>query len=267
MDVFKETNYRKIVQDIFLEMPNQGHGQVSRLARHLGVNTTLVSQILSGKRNFTEEQAVATAGFLKLNKKEAYYFLLLVQGERAGTGPLKEIFSEQLRLVREEASSVKGRISSKKELTFEEQAVFYSSWLYSAIHIFPSIEGFDEPGAIARRLGIEVGLVRRIVERLVDYGILAEDGGRLKIGVSSTYVPPDSPLVHRHHQSWRQQASQKMTLGQPKDFFFTAPLSISSDDFDAFRGELSELINRLQKVVEKTNPQDLACLNIDFFKV
>lgn len=267
MDVFKETDYRKIVQGLFFTMPNHGHGQVSRLARHLSVNTTLVSQILSGKRNFTEEQAVETAKFLKLNKKEGYYFLLLVLGERAGTGALKDVFAEQLRQVREEAAGVKGRISSKKELTFEEQAVFYSSWLYSAVHILPSIEGFDEPNAIARRLGIEVGLVRRIVDRLVEYGILVEEGGRLKIGAASTYVPPDSPLVHRHHQSWRQQASQQMTLAQPKDFFFTAPLSISADDFDLFRKELAELINRLQRVVEKTNPEELACLNIDFFKV
>ena len=267
MDLFQETDYRKIIEGLFREGPNRGHGQTSRLARHLGVNTTLVSQVMNGKRHFTEEQAVEVAGFLKLNQKESYYFLLLVQHARAGTDALRAAFAHQIERSQREARQVKGRVSAKKDLSFDEQAVYYSNWLYAAIHTLVSVPGFDQPATIARKFHIDEGFARTLIEKLLEFNLVREENGKLRTGAASTYIGPDSPLVARHHQAWRQVSAQKMAMSPPKDFFFTAPFSIAPEDFDLIRKELVELVGRLYKRVEKTRPSELAALNIDLFKV
>jgi uncharacterized protein (TIGR02147 family) len=267
MDLFQETDYRKIIEGLFRSQSNRGHGQTSKLARHLGVNTTLVSQVMNRKRHFTEEQAVEVAVFLNLNQKESYYFLLLVQHARAGTPALRSTFAHQIEKTQREAKQVKGRVSPKKDLSFDEQAIYYSNWLYAAIHTLVSIPGFDQPNAIARKFHIDEGFARTLIEKLVEFNLVREESGKLRTGAASTYINPESPLIARHHQAWRQVSAQKMAMSSSKDFFFTAPFSIAAEDFDEFRKELVELIGRLYKRVEKTRPRELAALNIDLFKL
>jgi uncharacterized protein (TIGR02147 family) len=267
MDVFQETDYRKIIEQIFFQMPKHGHGQMSRLARHLKVNTTLVSQVLSKKRDFTEEQAFQTTQFFQFNKIESYYFVLLVQWARAASTEMKNFYLDQIKRQQIEAQQgLKNRVSVKKELSFEQQAVYYSSWLYAAIHTLVGIEGFDKIEAIAHRLRISTDQARLHIDQLINYNLLFERGSRYSVGAASTYLPPQSPLVIRHHQSWRQISNHRMEMQHNKDFFFTGPFSIHPSDYDLIRKELVELTGRLYKIVEKTKAQELACINIDLFK-
>src|SRR3989344_2982925 len=97
MDIFLESDYRQIIKKVFHEQPHHGHGQAARLASQLEVNTTLVSQVLSGKKHFTEDQIAKTSEFLGFNKKESYYFLLVAQIQRATSEDLKELLAFQLR--------------------------------------------------------------------------------------------------------------------------------------------------------------------------
>ncbi len=267
MDLFLEEDYRAIIKALFAELPNFGHGQASRLARYLGVNTTLVSQVLSGKKHFTEEQVSKTAQFLEFNKKESYYLLLLAQLQRTNSDEVKDLLKYQLRQLQNEAKSIKGRVSPKAELTFEQQAVYYSTWLLSAMHTIVSIEGFDTAKKISDKLGVPLNVIQTSLETLLGYGLIITKDGKLKTGPNSTYIPPDSPLVLRHHQNWRQLAGQKVQQNEPLDFYFTGLMSISESDFKLFRAELTELLAKLYKRVDHTKPEHMACLNIDFFKV
>jgi uncharacterized protein (TIGR02147 family) len=267
VEIFFESDYREVIKKIFASRQHHGHGQASRLARHLNVNTTLVSQALSGKKHFTEEQVVKTAEFLDLNKKEAYYFLLLAQIQRTHSEELKELLHFQLRQIQTEAKSIKGRVSPKAELALDEQAVYYSAWFFSAIHTLVSIPGFDTPKKISAELSITLPVVQAAIERLIEYGLIINSGGKLKSGPVSTYIAPESPLVLRHHQNWRQVAGLQVQQREPADFYFTAPMSISEVDFRVFRTELTTLLSKLYKIVEASKPEKLVCLNIDFFKL
>lgn len=267
MDIFLENDYRSIIKKIFEQSPNHGHGQASRLARSLDVNTTLVSQVLSGKKHFTEDQIVKTSEFLGLNKKESYYFLLLAQIQRSESDHLKELLTYQLQKLQSEAKTIKGRVSPKTELSFEQQAVYYSAWFYSAIHTLVSLPGFDNAKVIAQKLGISLPVVQTTIDTLIEYGLLVNKNGKLISGSTSTYLPPDSPLIIRHHQNWRQMAGQQIQQRDPIDFYFTAPMSLSEEDFKVFRAELTTLLSKLYRLVEQTKPERLVSFNIDFFKI
>jgi len=44
---------------------------------------------------------------------------------------------------------------------------------------------------------------------------------------------------------------------------FTAPISISRKDFEKVKNMILELIEDISKVVKKTDPEVVACLNFD----
>lgn len=79
---------------------------------------------------------------------ELEYFSLLVQKERAGSHELREHLVRRLAQLKTEASKLSKRISHDRSLTDQERAIFYSSWIYSAVHLFTSLR---EKGRHARR--------------------------------------------------------------------------------------------------------------------
>lgn len=51
-----------------------------------------------------------------------------------------------------------------------------------------------------------------------------------------------------------------------EDFFFTAPFSISADDYRRIRDELSRIAGKVARTVEKTDPEMMATISIDLFR-
>ena len=49
--------------------------------------------------------------------------------------------------------------------------------------------------------------------------------------------------------------------------FFTFPMSISAKDFDVVREKLAHTIKEISQTCRDTDPEQVACLNIDFFEV
>ncbi len=265
MNIFLEDNYRSIVRAL-LGAKKKAYGQVTQLAKALDVNTTLISQILSGKRHFTEDQAARVSEFLKMNPNEKYYFLLLVQRERAGTQELRSILDQQIHRQREEAKNLKGRVSSDLELSFAEQAIYYSSWIYSALHVAVSLVGCSDLKGLSQRLRLPEHSLMQKIQSLIQMGILTETERGYQLGSRSAYLPPDSPLVSVHHQNWRQISVEKMMLEDSRSLFFTAPFSISEKDFQVLREETTEFLKSLFQRVSQTKPEELACYRIELFR-
>src|SRR5262245_31444965 len=126
--VFLFENYRDFITARFKEMPKGGYGQALKLSSHLNVHTTLVSQVLKGKKSFTPEQGVRVCEFLGLSEMETDYFLLLVQMDRCGSATLKKSLSRQMSELKKRARELVNRISSSDKLTEVQGAVFYSDW-------------------------------------------------------------------------------------------------------------------------------------------
>jgi hypothetical protein len=96
MSVFEFDNYRKFVRHAISTTPALGRGSVKKMATALRVHPSLISQVLSGSKDFTSEQANDIASFLNLNELETEYFLCLVDIERAGTSRLKTFLQNKL---------------------------------------------------------------------------------------------------------------------------------------------------------------------------
>jgi uncharacterized protein (TIGR02147 family) len=265
MTIFQHSNYKKYLREYIEQLPRQGRGQINRLAEHLGVNSTLISQVLNGPKDFTLEQGILVTEYLGLPNLEAEYFLLLIQIERAGIAKLKDHFRAKAAAAKAASMEVKNRVSTDGVLSDQDRAVFYSSWIYSAVRLYCSLgegKSFDE---ICQRFELDRTRALSILEFLLKANLCKHEGTLYKIGMQKIHLEQGSPYLGRHYSNWRLRAIQRGENLSKDELMFTAPFSIHPKDFAQLREEMLELIQKLYKRVGETDPEEIACVNIDLF--
>ncbi|HVK60100.1 MAG TPA: TIGR02147 family protein, partial [Bdellovibrionales bacterium] len=259
--------YRDFVREQVQSMPNSGRGQLSRIAKHLSTSSVLVSYVMNGARDFSSEQAIEIADFFGLTETESDYFCLLVQLARAGSFKLEQKIQREMKKKREEAQHLKSRVAQDLELDDDAKARFYSNWYFSGIRLASSIDGLNSVEAIADYLKLPRVRVREVLEFLVQYGLSIEKNGEYSMGPKRTHIESTSPLVSRHHANWRIKGFESMEDLSPEELFYTGPMAVSTEAMAEVRKDLTDVIDRMVKKVGDSKSEQLACLNIDFFKL
>jgi uncharacterized protein (TIGR02147 family) len=267
LTIFDFEDYRKFAIASIKSMPKKGYGQYRKLATHLGIHTTLVSQIFKGGKSLNLEQAFGVCDFFGLTDLEIEYFLLLVQIERSGHQKLRSHFLKQLKDLKKKSSNLVNRLSNESILSEQDKALFYSEWYYSAIRQLTAINGYQNNEAIAQYFGLPRKLVKEVMEFLISTKLCKEIQGKLAPGPQSTHVADDSPWVKSHHQNWRLRAIERMKEGQPQQLHYSSPMTLSKNDVDKLRTMIVNFIEEVGKVVDPSHSEDLYCLNIDWFRV
>ncbi len=266
MNVFEYRSYKRCVNDWISEQKGGGHGQLRRLAIHLGVNSVVMSQVFRGDRELSLEQALGVAAYIGFTEMERDFFLLLVQKDRAGTHDLKLVFEKQMQALNAASQSLKNRVKHQK-FTDEDMATFYSQWYYSAIRLGVSIPKLNSTSAIADHLNLDRPLVAKILEFLLKHKLIVEKDGHIDIGPQVTHIGHDSPFVNRHHSNWRLRSLQAMEKITDTDLYYTGPMALSNEAALSIRELLIELVEKSTKLASASDSEVLRCLNIDWFKV
>lgn len=268
MSLFEFSDYRAFLKEHIYSLPKHGRGELSKLSRHLGVNSTLISQIMAGLRDFTTEQAYDITVYLGLSELEAEYFTLLVQIEKAGNSRLKGFLRKRLAAVKAESFKLEKRFAHDKKLSEEDKTIFYSSWLYSAIRLFCSTR--EEGRTVEEITGwLQISNARALecLRFLTRTGLCTQKGGHYQMGVPLTFVAQGSPHLLKHHANWRLKALQRSEGLSAEELMITAPMSISAADFQAIREMLTTLMSSLSQKIKDSPAEEVACLNMDFFRV
>lgn len=266
MSVFAHKTYKSFLTDYIEKLPKQGRGELARIATHLSVSSALVSQVISGGKNFTLEQAEGVAAYLGLTSLEVDYFLLLVNGERAGTLSLKNYYRQKARELREQALELSQRLEPKKILSEQDYATFYSSHLYASVWLFTSVgeegKSIDE---ISRRFDIDRLKTLKIVKFLTEVELCRELKGRYAMGPQSVHIGQNSPHLLHHYRNWRIQAIQQSEALSANELMYSAAVSLSRSDFEKLREQMVLFIQDVLKQTHASPAEDLACFNLDFF--
>jgi uncharacterized protein (TIGR02147 family) len=268
MSLYLFADYRAFLKSYFRAQPGGGRGQMQKLAQVLGVHSTFVSLVFKNKRDFSVEQGLLIATELNFTEAEADYFLNLVQFERAGTAQLKKFYQKKILQAQDQAKRLETRFDHERKLDAEERQVFYSSWHYSAIRIYTSTH---EKGRTVADICAHFKLSRRVVvealEFLVKAQLVREMEGRFQVGPQRTFLEKGHPLLKCHHTNWRQKALNQFEDMSSDEMMFTSTMSLSRRDFQALREHLAQLVKKASDIMKETEPEDVACLNIDFFFV
>ncbi len=266
MKIYEFTDYKKFVRNWLDEQPKRGHGVYVKMAEALGISAVMVSQVFSGPKNLSLEHAYLLAEFLSLNLQERNYLLLLVNFERAGSQKLREHFKSEIKQIqKQKTEDLKEIVGQDIALSDADKAEFYSSWLYSAIRLQTSIEGFQSVESLAQRFQLPREEILKKLQFLVERKLCIQTSEGYRMGPQRTHLEAGSPYIRSRQVSWRVKGFEKMELPKSSQLFYTAPMSISEEQYGELRKRLTEVIAELGAKVTQNKPEKLACLNIDLF--
>ncbi len=264
MEVLNIENYRHFIRFYLAKRSPRGRGEIGKLAKFIRVHSTFVSQVLAGTKDFNVEQSYAITEYLQLTKIEKKFFLLLVQKDRAGTVNVKNYFKNEIEELKSSMLTVSKHLNKPSILTKEDSAIFYSTWLYSAIRLFCSID----PGKTLDEIGLQFHLGRKKASNYVDFleraGLILLEDGLYKLGEAHTHLSGDSPFIIKHHMNWRIKALQRHENIRREELAFTAPISLSKKDFLKIRENLLSSIKEVIEVAKESKAEEVAFLNIDW---
>jgi len=264
--IYNYNDYKEFLNDWVQNRPRAGHGEYRRMALHLGISTTMISQVFKAEKHLSLEMACELGEYLELSEEESEYFLLLVEYNRAGSHKLSKTLLNQIKKRQERARKLENRIKKDIVLDQETKAIYYSSWMYGGVRMLAALKEYNTAEEIAERLKVPRKMVQQILEFMVAHSMINIKNGKLEVGPTKTHLPSTDPLVSRHHQNWRLQGFQKMQMQNEDDFFLTAPIALSKEVADKIRQELPDFITKIQNMVTPSKSEVIRCLNIDWFE-
>jgi len=266
LSIFEFTNYREYLTAWISAQGDRAYGLKGRIAVALSISSSLLSQILKGDKTLTPDQTSDLTDFIGLTELEADFLHLLVESDRAGVPRYREKLKRKIISMQEQSRRIGKRVPRHKELSDEQKAIYYSSWLYTGIRNLTAVPGNHHAEAIAEHLHLDAAVVNRVLRFLLENGLCREENGKIVYGPASTHVDRESPFVNKHHQNWRFQAIHHMESKQEQDLFFTSPMSLSLEAALEIQKLIPTFIQTVMKISGPSASETAACLNIDWFK-
>ena len=262
--LFEIQDYKSWIKLRIKSLPHGGRGEISRMAQHLGVHVTLVSQILKGDKDFTIEQGYSLTEYFALNDLEAEFFVVLIQFNRAGTHGLRKFFEKRMGELIQKSQDLKKRLPFDRQLSTEESATFYSDWRFSAVRVFTSLEDGKTFEEIQKHFHLSIQQAHRIVDFLVSTGLCEKKNNFYHVGSQQTHVAFGSPFLKSHLSNWRNKAVESSDGLKIEELMYSSCLSLSRKDFALIKERLAEVVKSVQLAVKETDPQELVIFNLDW---
>lgn len=266
MTLFEEADYKKVLL-IKIEENSAVRGYKTQLAHAAGCQKSFLSQVLYSHIHLTPDHALGIANFWKLSADERDYFLELVQRDRASSPALRGLAEARIREIRRRNQDLATRFQKTKPLEEAQQALYYSSWHWSAIHILLTVPNFRTAAAIARRLQLSEDFVVRCLENLKAMELIEQRGNEWQVTQNDIHLPQDSPLTAMNHSNWRNRAVADSQMRLPDSLHYTALHSLSRKDFEALKSMLMSFLDQSRKIVRESAEEELVCFCLDWFRV
>ena len=267
MNAFDFSDYRLFIRSKVESSDRGGHGQYRKIADFLGIPSSLLSQVMSSRRELSMESASLICEYFGLRELEAEYFITLIEFERAGNESLRARKKAKLDVLRRSGMQLEERISHEKKLSETQKAIFYSQWFYSGIRLISSIEGRNNIESMSEMLKLPRSVVAQAVSFLIETGLCVEQNGQIRIGPMSTHVGNDSAMVVRHHLNWRLKIMNQLATPRDHELAFTGPAVISHEACVEIKKKILMLIDDWGHEVDQAKEQKLVCLNVDWFEI
>lgn len=240
-------------------------GLRSTMAKTLNCQPTYVSQVLYGHAHLSLEQGDTLSDYFGHSRDEKHFFLLLIQKERAGTKRLESFFDEEMQALKNRRLVLTERLGTKGSLNPVQQATYYSSWQYAAIHIALTIPDLRQVANLSKFFNIPRKRVVTVLDFLCSSGLAIQKGSEYHAGKVQVRVGNSSPEIIKHHTHWRMQAIDSLERETLKELHYSGIVSLSKKDVLKIKDQTLQFIQDAIKVIRDSKEEELYCLNIDFF--
>lgn len=269
IDLFEFEDYKSYLNQRLDTDPQMGgRGARAHFARAINCQTSYVAHVLKGKAHLSPEQAESANQFFSHSEEESLFFHLLVSYARSGTSALSSRIKKQIATMKSARLNLANRLSVKAPgIKAQDQAFYYSSWIYLAIHAAVSLPGLQTSKAIAHRFRLPQKQVQDAVDFLLRVGFLSMSSGVLAQGETRMHLPGDSPLISKHHSNWRVQAIASLDRREETDLHYSSVVTVSSSDASKIRESIVQMITSSKKMIRDSSPETLRVFSADFFQL
>lgn len=184
---------------------------------------------------------------------------------RAGTVELRKHFERKLQKILDQRLVLKNRLQDKKTLGPTDQAIYYSDWIYCAIHMCVLVSTLRSAKAISDYLGASPFKTGRAIEFLESVDLIRKVDGVYRATETRIHLASDSPMIAKHHSNWRLQAIRSLDRESPSELHYSSVVSISSDDLPRVREVLVKAIETVRAIVRESKDEDVYCYVLDLF--
>ncbi|MCX6116905.1 MAG: DUF4423 domain-containing protein [Proteobacteria bacterium] len=267
MLIYSETSYRAVIRK-FVDSQTRSHGLLGQLADASGCQRTYFSRVLSGRAQLSMDQGFEVAKFMELTQDETDYFLLLIEYERAGRKLYRQHLKVKIESVQKKMSSIGGRLKSAVTLDGAGKELYYSSWIWSAVHMAAGLDGNCTLEEIAQKAQLPLQLTLEILEQLKNWQCCIYENGYWRISNGNIHMDHHSPALFPYHQSWRNKGMQYQLLKRDADLFYTSVQTLSKSDAIKVRDKLLEVIQQVRNIaVESPKNEEVVVFAADLFKL
>lgn len=267
VNIFDFLDYKKFLNSLEEERSSYQRGFRSRIAEFLDCQNAYVSHVLNTHANFSLEQALKIAEFLKLNEVQSRFFVLLVEFERASTKELKELFKRDIQVYRDRYLDLKDKALHAKAISKEDQYIYYSNWIYPTVHMLVTIPDYRTTEKIVSALRVDETIIKEVILFLIACGLVSEKKGELAPGVTQIHLAKDSPHISQHHTNWRLAAIDSLLSNDKSAIHYSTVSSLSYEDADKLKLKLVKVIEDYIAVIAPSKEETLYNFNLDFYQL
>jgi hypothetical protein len=269
MNIFEYNDYRQVLEEA-LELSPVGskHGMIGRLARHIKVHSTFISQVRRGMSHLSMDQSIGVCSFFRFRPDETDFFLDLVALARCGSKEGRLFFRERIDRCRNGRSDVQNRLAHKKILSRELAAVYYQTWVHQAVHMLAQCDGGTSSEEVVQQLRISSAVASRVIDQLIECDILEKKNLRLTTRIPFLHLVKGTPEVTHVHANWRAKILQE--IQSPSDanaFHFSSAIALDQRTAKAIHQILLDSIATISASVDKAEAKKVSVLCMDFISL
>ncbi|UYL10276.1 DUF4423 domain-containing protein [Bdellovibrio sp. SKB1291214] len=267
VSVYEFTDYKTYLKKRVSQSEQRGFA--TRLAEAAGCQRSYFSTVLNGNIHLLPEHAFGISEFLGLSHEEQEYLFLILDYNRAGNAAFRSHLLKKIKEKQLAWKDFKNRLKKDSIAEVEDMSVrqfYYSSWLYAAIHIAVSIPKLGEVKHLSTYFGISESVAVWHLEKLAQMGLVEKKSGRWSWKSGDLHLSKDSPWIATHHSNWRMQALNDLPQRKTESLHFSVVQSLSKDDIEKLRFRIVEWVEEFKKIASPSTPEEIVCLNLDFFK-
>ncbi|MGZ6468718.1 MAG: DUF4423 domain-containing protein [Bdellovibrionota bacterium] len=260
--IFEFSTYKEAMAAFLLAQ----RGQLSRAAEALSCQPSFLSRVMNSEIHLTPDHAFLLSEFWRLGAEEKEYFQAMVEHERAANAQFRASLKARLTAMKRAQENLQQRTSKEGFPVSQQEALYFSSWHWSALHFLVSVPKFQNVKALASRLGLSEELVLTYLRRLESFGFVTESRGTWRYASGQFHVPKDSPFVVMHHQNWRTRAVVDAQNPASEGIHYTTVLTLSLADVERLKALLLNFISESESIARPSDPQESVVLNCDLFR-
>lgn len=243
-----------------------GWGALTRLAKAAGCHRPYLSKVLAEDSHLTSSQLYSLARYWNLNEAHTEYLMRMLEIEKASHADYRDYLIQKNQELKRRQESLAQIVARNSNAPDAKDTLYYSSWIWSMIHVLTSIPQFQTAKAISERLSLPLMQVESVLSTLQSWGSVSNEKGTWKFAANEHHISKHSPLSTFHHSNWRQLSMLSSQKQLPESLHFTVVQSVSHKDFERIREMILELIGNVSSIARPSPSEKVYAFNCDFFE-